>query len=491
MGTVRLRVLIAAFFAAAAGACKSDSPLDPVERAAHIEAASSVELSGVVGTVAASAPTVRVTDKDGDPVANAPVIFSVTVGAGSVNPSLVTTDADGRATAAWTLGTAVATQTLKASVSTLEPVVFTARAVAGPPTGLERSSGDNQIVATGSVAGSQLKARVIDSYRNPVQGVTVSFSVLSGGGTVTPAAVSDSAGIASATWTVGPLEGVQRVEAQGAGGFVTFTADTFSCASQTSPCVGLGQLIFVRTTDYQIYRINADGTGLAQLTTGGAHGPPVWSPDGNRIAFAAGDLYIMNADGSNLKRRTTGPFYSVAWSPDGQTLALDGPSGGDSLNISTVSADGEDVPRILKTNAAAPSWSPDGRKIAYARGTAYYDPSQIYIMNADGSDPHRATPDSTGYNGGPAWSPDGSKIAFTRCTAGCGIYALELATSALTLVSPASGSVDAKWSPDGRWLALTIYGSNAPSVNYLPASGGNPRFVASNAFGPAWRPRPH
>jgi len=491
MGSVSLRVLIFAVLAVATVSCKADSPLSPLQRADRVEAASVVDFSGVVGTIAGSAPTVRVTDKDGDPVGSVPVVFSVTAGGGSVNPSVVTTDADGRAAATWTLGTSASTHTLKASVGTLDPVVFTARVAAGPPVGLELDGGNNQIVAIGSVAAIPLRARVIDSYHNPVAGISVSFSIVSGGGAIVPTVVSDSSGIATAVWTVGPLEGVQSVQARAAGVSVTFTADTFSCATQTAPCVGIGQLIFVRSTDSQIYRVNADGSGLTQLTTGGGHGPPAWSPDGNRIAFTAGDVYIMNADGSNLKRRTPGPFYSVAWSPDGRTLALDGPSGGDSLNISTVSVDGDDVPMVLKTNAAAPSWSPDGKRIAYGRGTAYYDPTQIYFMNADGSDPHRATPDSAGFNWGPAWSPDGNKISFTRCTLTCGVYTVDLTSSSVTAVSTASGSQDARWSPDGRWLAVTIYGGNPPSVNYVPASGGNPRTVVTNAYGASWRPRPH
>lgn len=113
MGPVNAGVLVVAFVAVVSG-CKSDSPLEPLHRAATINAPSTVDLSGVVGTTAASAPAVRVTDKRGSPVSGVEVAFTVTGGSGSVNPSSVTTDADGRATVAWTLGTAVQTITLKA-----------------------------------------------------------------------------------------------------------------------------------------------------------------------------------------------------------------------------------------------------------------------------------------------------------------------------------------------------------------------------------------
>jgi len=67
-------------------------------------------------------------------------------------------------------------------------------------------------------------------------------------------------------------------------------------------------------SDWQIYVINRDGTGLKQLTEDGGK-CPAWSPDGKKIAFykysywgseEAGDgqLWIMNADGTNKRQLT-------------------------------------------------------------------------------------------------------------------------------------------------------------------------------------------
>ena len=47
-----------------------------------------------------------------------------------------------------------------------------------------------------------------------------------------------------------------------------------------------------------LYVVSADGSGQRRLTGGVLARTPEWSPDGRRIAFEAGGIYVVNADGS-------------------------------------------------------------------------------------------------------------------------------------------------------------------------------------------------
>ena len=85
------------------------------------------------------------------------------------------------------------------------------------------------------------------------------------------------------------------------------------------------------TCDMTFGVINADGSGeimLAQTNFQGTIPPAEWSPDGRKIAFVGGevsraDLYVINTDGSGLAQLTQlGTVTGAAWSPDGRTLAL-------------------------------------------------------------------------------------------------------------------------------------------------------------------------
>jgi Tol biopolymer transport system component len=80
----------------------------------------------------------------------------------------------------------------------------------------------------------------------------------------------------------------------------------------------------------QIFVINADGSGLRQITDGGDNRWPTWSPDGSRIAFARGGLRLKRGpDGSR-----------AAFVPPGRQLFIIGPDGTDMRRVEGVNPDG-------------------------------------------------------------------------------------------------------------------------------------------------------
>src|SRR5207249_6384712 len=80
----------------------------------------------------------------------------------------------------------------------------------------------------------------------------------------------------------------------------------------------------------EISIMNADGTGLTQLTHSPFNGGnPNWSPDGQHIAFhstrdGVGQIFVMNVDGTGLIQLTHNAFnnFAPAWSPNGQQIAF-------------------------------------------------------------------------------------------------------------------------------------------------------------------------
>lgn len=232
--------------------------------------------SGPAGSPLPLAPAVRVTDAFGNAVAGAVVNFLVTGGGGSVAGSAATTNPDGVAVlGSWTLGATPGANTLAATVAgtAIAPVLFTATGVAFVPGTVQAARGDNQGVMVGTAVpvGPAVVAR--DASGNPMPGLTVTFAVAGGGGTITGAtAVTDASGVAAVgSWTVGATPGPNRLTATVQGVAITGSPVTFTAVG----CSGGGGAGYAVTlcpittmTPTQLAAFQAAATRWNGLVTG-------------------------------------------------------------------------------------------------------------------------------------------------------------------------------------------------------------------------------
>jgi plastocyanin len=196
--------------------------------------------TATVGTAVDPRPAVKVTDGFGDPVANVAVTFSAGSSGGAVDGAEQTTDATGLATVGqWTLGTTAGTNMLFADSPGLERVTFTAEGIAGAAAVMSVNSGDGQAASRATPVAEPPSVLVEDSFGNPVAGVTVTFAVETGGGSVTdPVQTTGGNGAAFVGgWTLGPGLGENTLAATAdglAGSPVTFTASAVDFAGSAT-----------------------------------------------------------------------------------------------------------------------------------------------------------------------------------------------------------------------------------------------------------------
>lgn len=179
----------------------------------------------------------------------------------------------------------------------------------------------------------------------------------------------------------------------------------------------------------EIWTITPNGQDLFRVTNHpGDSGfiEPSFSPDGNQIVFEedtgksedtqTGSILRVNSDGNNLTRLIDGPATNTDnrqpnWSPSGDRVLFQRKQrGAQQWTLYTMNSDGSDLRAITDgtSDDTDASWSPDGKFIVYSSNHGNLSAANLFIVPANGGEPHRVTTDNSRYDGAVSWSPDGN-----------------------------------------------------------------------------------
>ena len=165
-----------------------------------------------------------------------------------------------------------------------------------------------------------------------------------------------------------------------------------------------------------IFKMNPDGTNVAQLTTSNAAaGPLQWSKDGSQITYAdgGGRIHIMNANGSN------------------------------DHTLSNASA----------THDGFPSWYPNGTQLVFMDNiNGLFPPkTEIHSVNVDGTNETAQLANGNFFNADPQISPDGSTIVLESSYPAGGSNPFSLFTCTVASCSTTFGLLTALASPPNQY----------------------------------------
>jgi Tol biopolymer transport system component/DNA-binding winged helix-turn-helix (wHTH) protein len=244
----------------------------------------------------------------------------------------------------------------------------------------------------------------------------------------------------------------------------------------------------------------------------GCETQPVFSPDGNQIAFSwnpdgNSDIFVKMIGSETPLRLTknSADDFSPAWSPDGRWIAF-----GRNLEtgrtgvylIPSIGGAEREIAKLEAPTSGSPliAWSHDGKWLAMPNHPSFGGSRGLALLSPETGELRRLTTPPAGWlgDGSPAFSPDGRTLVFSRAVtfSVADLYILRLSASYGAEGSPerltslgdwAAGPVwlpngreivfyDGKWygGPSALWRMPVFRGSKPTRLDFAGESAGTP-----------------